>query len=162
MKRVMNYSVVAIIMALLFYSCSNDDDNSSDSDAQQIAEIENNALNGLWKITNYNDSGQDETSDYNGYTFNFDANGVLTATNGSNVVTGTWSVTSSSSDDSNDDGANSDDSIDFNMFFSVSESSIFDDLVDDWEVSATSNNQINLFDISGGDGSTDVLVFSAI
>jgi hypothetical protein len=79
----------------------------------------------------------------------------LTATNGANVLIGTWSVTSSSSD-------SSDDGIDFNIFFNVSESSIFDDLVDDWEVSATSNSQINLFDISGGDGSTDVLVFSAI
>lgn len=158
----MNYSVLAILMAVLFYSCSNDDNDSSDSDAQQITEIENNALNGLWEITNYNDSGEDQTSDYNGYTFNFDENGVLTATNGANVLIGTWSVTSSSSDSSDDDGANSDDGIDFNIFFNVSESSIFDDLVDDWEVSATSNSQINLFDISGGDGSTDVLVFSAI
>jgi hypothetical protein len=34
MKRVMNYSVLAILMAVLFYSCSNDDNDSSDSDAQ--------------------------------------------------------------------------------------------------------------------------------
>ncbi len=158
----MKYGVIAAVVALLCYSCSNDDNNTSDSDAQLIAEIENNALNGLWQISNYNDSGQNETSDFNGYSFNFDENGVLTATNGTNVLTGTWSVTSSSSDSSDDDDNSSDDDIDFNIFFSVSESSVFDDLVDDWEVSATSSSEISLFDISGGDGSTDLLVFSSI
>jgi outer membrane biogenesis lipoprotein LolB len=31
---------------------------------------------GTWKITSFIDDSKDETSDYNGYTFDFDSNGV--------------------------------------------------------------------------------------
>ena len=151
----MKYCLLATMITFICYSCSSDDNDSSNTDAQLILEIETHAINGLWQISNYNDSGDDETSDYNGYTFNFEANGVLTATNGANVLTGTWSVTSSNSDSGDDD-------IEFNIFFNVSEAHVFDDLIDDWEVSTTSSSQISLFDVSGGDGSTDVLVFSSI
>ena len=158
----MKYSVLATLIIFMCYSCSSDDTTTTDTDAQLILEIENHAINGLWQISNYNDSGDDETSDYNGYTFNFKANGDLTATNGANVLTGTWSVTSSNSDSSDDDGTSSIDDIDFNIFFNVSETHVFDDLIDDWEVSTSSSSQLSLFDVSGGDGSTDLLVFSSI
>lgn len=135
---------------------SDDDDGSPNNNSQQIAEIENTAESGTWRITNFNDSGQNETSDFNGYGFSFNSDGSLVATNGSNTMTGTWSVT----DDSNSsDDSSSDDDIDFNIFFPVPDSNDFEDLNDDWDVVMTTSTRIELIDISGGNGGTDMLTF---
>ena len=141
-------------LAMMSTSCSSDDDSSSNN-SQQIAEIEGIAQSGAWRITNFVDSGQNETADFNGYDFNFNSDGSLVASNGTTTLTGSWSVTDddSSSDDSNDDD------IDFNIFFPVPESNDFEDLNDDWDVISTSSTRIELIDISGGNGGTDFLTF---
>lgn len=142
---------------LMSFNCSDDDDGSSNmNNSQQIAQIENTMESGTWRITNFNDSGQNETSDFNGYDFTFNSDGSLVATNGSNTLTGTWSVT----DDSNSsDDSSSDDDIDFNIFFPVSDDNDFEDLNDDWDVVSTTSTRIELIDISGGNGGTDMLTF---
>ena len=76
----------------------------------------------------------------------------MTASNGTNTVQGTWSVTKSN-DDSNGN-------IDFNIFFSVVASSNFEGLNDDWNITAYNNNTISLIGISGGNGGTDTLIFT--
>lgn len=143
--------------SLMSSMCSSDDDDGSpNNNSQQIAEIESTAESGTWRITNFNDSGQNETSDFNGYDFTFNSDGSLVATNGSNTLTGTWSVT----DDSNSsDDSSSDDDIDFNIFFPVSDDNDFEDLNDDWDVVTTTSTRIELIDISGGNGGTDMLTF---
>lgn len=143
--------------SLMSSMCSNDDDDGSpNNNSQQIAEIENTVESGTWRITNFNDSGQNETSDFNGYDFSFNSDGSLVATNGSNTMTGTWSVT----DDSNSsDDSSSDDDIDFNIFFPVPDSNDFEDLNDDWDIVTTTSTRIELIDISGGNGGTDMLTF---
>ncbi|MCK8479697.1 hypothetical protein [Psychroserpens algicola] len=143
--------------SLMSSMCSSDDDDGNpNNNSQQIAEIQSDAESGTWRITNFNDSGQNETSDFNGYDFSFNADGSLTATNGANTLTGTWSVT----DDSNsNDDSNSDDDIDFNIFFPVPDSNDFEDLNDDWDVVSSSSTRIELIDISGGNGGTDMLTF---
>lgn len=144
-------------LTLMSSMCSSDDDDGSPNDnSQQIAVIENTAQSGTWRITNFNDSGDNETSDFAGYDFSFNSDGSLLATNGTTTVTGTWSVTddSSSSDDSS-----SDDDIDFNIFFPVPDSNDFEDLNDDWDVVITTSTRIELIDISGGNGGTDMLTF---
>ncbi|NND52933.1 MAG: hypothetical protein HKN54_11050 [Flavobacteriaceae bacterium] len=116
-------------------------------------QIETTAEAGTWRVTSFIDSGQDETNDFNGYDFTFAANGSLSATNGTTTVNGSWSVTdSSSSDDSS-----SDDDIDFNIMFQVAPDHDFDDLNDDWDIVSYNSTQINLIDISGGNGGTDTL-----
>lgn len=151
------YSLL-VLMLIVFISCNKGDDSITNNNAQLIMEIQDYAIEGLWQVTSYIDSGENETSDYNGYIFDFTENGVLTATNSNNTLTGTWSVTSNDSDSSDDDSSDDND-IDFNIFFNVPESSVFDDLSDDWDITNTSSTQISLFDVSGGDGSTDLLVF---
>ena len=79
---------------------------------------------------------------------------MLTATNGTNSYSGTWSVTSS--DDSNDDNPSSD--LDFNILFSSPAD--FADLTDDWDIVTYSSTTISLRDVSGGNGGTDILVFT--
>ena len=143
--------------SLMSSMCSSDDDDGSpNNNSQQISEIESTAQSGTWRITNFNDSGQNETSDFNGYDFTFNSDGSLVATNGSNTLTGTWSVT----DDSNSsDDSSSDDDIDFNIFFPVPDDNDFEDLNDDWDVVTTTSTRIELIDVSGGNGGTDMLTF---
>jgi len=161
MKKIILKLTLVFSMVLAFASC-NKDDSSNDSSTPnetsadqttQIAEI------GTWRITSFIDSGQDETSDFTGYSFSFNADGVLLATNGNETITGAWSVSDDSSNSSSDDDGNSTDDDDFNIFFAVSEDSKFEDLNDDWDFISVSSSKIELIDISGGNGGTDYLTF---
>lgn len=159
MKKVFNLGLLLMLsFSLMSSMCSNDDDDGGipNNNSLEIAQIQNTAESGTWRITNFVDSGQNETSDFTGYNFSFNADGSLVASNGSNTMTGTWSVT----DDSNsNDDSSSDDDIDFNIFFPVPDSNNFEDLNDDWDIVSTSSNTIELIDISGGNGGTDFLTF---
>ncbi|WP_299115791.1 hypothetical protein [uncultured Winogradskyella sp.] len=147
--------LIMLSFSLMSTTCSTDDDDGSPNDnSQQIAQAVSTAQSGTWRITNFNDSGQNETSDFNGYNFSFNSDGTLVATNGSNTVNGTWSVT----DDSSSSSSSSDD-IDFNIFFPVPASNNFEDLNDDWDIVSISSTRIELIDISGGNGGTDMLTF---
>ncbi|WP_046745919.1 hypothetical protein [Kordia zhangzhouensis] len=153
--RLYLFFLVMLSFSLMSTTCENDDDAIMDN-SQVIAEITDIAETNTWRITSYIDSGQDETTDFTNYTFTFEAGGTVTASNGTNQVTGTWSVTDSSN--SNDDSS-SDDDIDFNISFNVTTSSVFFDLNDDWDIVTYSSTTISLQDISGGNGGTDTLVF---
>ena len=158
MKRGFVYSILLMMsFSLMSSACSSDDDGNNQNDnSQEIAQIENEIELGTWLITSYIDSGQNETSDFNGYNFTFSTDGTLTATNGTTTYIGNWSVTDSnnSSDDSN-----SNDDIDFNISFPVPDTNDFEDLNDDWDIVSHSDTMISLIDVSGGNGGTDTLVF---
>ncbi|WP_397362441.1 hypothetical protein [Olleya sp. R77988] len=149
--------LIMLSFSLMSSTCSNDDDDASPNDnSQQIAQVQSTATSGTWIVSSFIDSGQDETNDFNGYQFTFGSDGILTADNGSNTITGTWSVTDDSN--SNDDSSSSSD-IDFNIFFSVPDTSVFEDLNDDWDIVSHTDTTISLIDVSGGNGGTDTLVF---
>ncbi|WP_372944776.1 hypothetical protein [Muriicola sp.] len=144
--------------ALTFFltQCSSDSTDEEMQDPAVVAQaVTDLAVSGTWVVSSYIDSGTDETDDYNGYTFTFNADGSLVADNGSSTVTGTWSVTVD--DSSDDDDYDSMDDVDFNIFFAAPP--IFEELTDDWDIVSRSSTRIELIDISGGDGSTDTLVF---
>lgn len=129
--------------------CSNDDDNSSSSVNQTT--VVNTVSSGTWRITLYNDSGTIKTNQFTGYNFTFGPSNVLTATNGTQTYTGSWSVTdSNSNDDSMDD-------LDFNIAFTAPAN--FLELTDDWDIQSRTDTKIELIDISGGNGGTDYLTF---
>jgi hypothetical protein len=150
MKKLKFISVMALLYTFTVASmCEDDDDNSNPN---LVSEVINIAKNGTWRVTLYNDSGQIETSDYNGYNFTFGANNALTATNGANTYNGTWSITdSNSSDDSPDND------VDFNIGFASPPT--FEELSDDWDIVSYTQNKIELRDVSGGNGTTDLLTF---
>lgn len=160
MKMYRNASLmIVLLMSLSFVACSTDDtEDDPQNDNQQAQQIESIAKTGSWRITNFNDSGEDETADFAGYNFTFNDDGSLVATNGANMLTGTWSVTDSSGSDDDDD---SESDVDFNIFFPVPESNDFEDLNDDWDVVSSSVTRIELIDISGGNGGIDRLTFEA-
>ncbi len=104
-----------VLAAVLFTSCSKDANDSVDFANLQadVETITNNVSTGSWVITNFIDSGKNETGDFTGYGFSFNSDGSLVADNGSKTETGTWSITidSNSNDDSssssNDDNSSS-------------------------------------------------------
>ena len=59
-------------------------------DPQEVIDI---MVAGTWYVDTFLDDGDNETSDYNGYDFNFYANQTVIATNGSENVYGIWVVT---------------------------------------------------------------------
>lgn len=159
MKKKIKYFSISALVALLA-ACTTDDtnDNNSNNLEAQIQEVKNLATSGTWIVSSFIDSGVNETDDFTGYSFAFNADGSLVADNGTNTVEGTWSVTSDDSDDSMDDSPDdSSDDIDFNIFFASPEN--FNELTEDWEIVSQSSTKIDLIHVSGGDGSTDTLTF---
>lgn len=65
-------------------SCTKDSSTPNDTSAPT----------GQWVVAFYWDE-KDETTDFSGYTFEFQSGGVLKATKGSATVNGTWSETGS-------------------------------------------------------------------
>ena len=140
-----------LLLAFAFLSCEKNDDGNSIDNQVEIQQLTQIVTSGTWRITSFIDSGNDDTSDFSGYGFLFNTDGTLIAENGSAPVNGTWSITdSSSSDDSNDD-------IDFNIFFA--EPSSFNELSEDWDIVSRSDVKISLVHVSGGNGGTDTLTF---
>lgn len=159
MKRNNLYSAIfAMSFILMSLACSSSDDNNENNDnSQEISQIISDMQSGIWIITSYIDSGNNETNDFYGYNFTFSDNGTLVATNDTITYIGTWSITndSNSSDDSNRD-------IDFSISFPVTDNNDFEDLNDEWDIVSHNNGTMSLIDISGGDGSTDTLIFEKI
>lgn len=102
---------MALSLLLVFglFSCSGNDNPDPISNQDFIR---NTVQSENWNITNFNDSGIDETKHFAGYLFKFNSNVSMVAENGTNSYLGTWSIsgTNSGDDDSFED-------IEFNIFF---------------------------------------------
>ena len=140
-----------LFIVTIVSSCSDEDDNivNNSVDPTPVINIVNN---GSWRVTLYEDSGTDETSNFTGYNFSFSAGNILSATNGTNTYSGTWSVTS---DNSLDDSPSND--LDFNIAFSAPVN--FAELTDDWNIISYTATNIQLIHVSGGGGGTDYITF---
>jgi hypothetical protein len=94
------------------------------------------------------DSGVDETTDFDAFTFTFNADGVVSASSEPEMLTGAWALDS--------DSMSSD--VDFILFFGVADTHLFNDLIEDWDVVSYTANTISLEDVS--ENETDTLVFT--
>jgi hypothetical protein len=129
-------------------SCATDDNSQQ---TNLLPQIEANISSGTWKITNFNDSGNDETNHLTNYSFVFATNGSLTAGNGTNNYAGTWNISDHNSED------DSQIELDFNINFYLLKD--FDDLSEDWNIQTQSIVKIELIHTSGGNGGTNYLTF---
>lgn len=120
--------------------CSDDDSSQSQKD-----QINDAVKSGTWRITYFWDTDHEETDHFTGYNFTFGDSGVLSATNGANTYTGTWSVIT-------DSGKTK-----FIIEFSAPPD--FEELSEDWEIITNTSTKIELKHVSGGGGGTDYLTF---
>jgi len=91
-KTIFLWILVAVLSTAS--SCKKDDNSSSGSSTS--ANISGIITSGTWRISYYHESGDDHTTDFNGYVFTFGNSGTMTATNSFGTATGTWDI-----DDSN-------------------------------------------------------------
>ncbi|MFT3981964.1 MAG: hypothetical protein QM687_15970 [Ferruginibacter sp.] len=140
MKNV--FSLLFVSAALVFSSCSKDDDSPSGASAAVATSLKD----GTWHISSYSDNGVDETSDFSSFTFTFASSGTVTATNSVLTATGTWS---SGRDDSK-----------HKLYLGFSTPALFEEIDEDWEIVTQSSTQVSLKHVSGGSGETDLLVFT--
>jgi hypothetical protein len=157
MKKGIFYCMLLMMsFSLMSSTCSSSDDDGMNPNDNSviIADVTATVQTGTWRITSFIDSGNNETSNFSGYSFTFNGNGALVADNGNSTVTGTWSITDD--DNSNDDSSNSDD-IDFNIAFSSPDD--FTELTEDWHIVSRTSTKIDLIHVSGGNGGTDTLTF---
>ncbi len=152
MKRLFLFPFLASIFMLNVASMCSNDDQPSTSQSIDPTPVINTVSSGTWRITFFEDSGKNETANFSGYNFTFGAAGVLTASNGTNNYSGTWSVTS---DNSGDDSPSND--LDFNIGFVTPTN--FEELTEDWNILERTDTKIRLVHISGGNGGTDYITF---
>ena len=155
-KRIIWFLALFVLLMAVNFGCSssNDDDDNSNNNGSNnsIGNVVNTVNNGSWRITNYFDTDHNETSNFTGYNFVFGSGNVLTATNGSTIHKGSWSVTDSNSSD--------DDLSDLHFNINFAAPADFEELSDDWEIVSKSATVIQLRDVSGGGGGTDLLTFT--
>jgi heat shock protein HslJ len=97
MKKLLLIPALAILIA----SCSKNDTTSDP--ASDLTIKTNMVVQSNWTITQYTDSGKNETSDYSGYKFKFNSDGTFVAVSAVATFNGTWvlALGSSKQDDSN-------------------------------------------------------------
>ena len=136
-----------LLLAGLFTmtSCGKDDEEIR-------VQVTNNITQGTWRITNFDDDGDEKKDLFDGYSFTFASNGTLTATKtGAATQTGTWSITDG---DENNDIL---DDLDFNINFPGAIEP-FVSMNDDWDIVAFDSDELDLSEVAGP-LDTDLLSF---
>jgi hypothetical protein len=142
MKNSIKLLAIVLLISSGFISCKKDDDSATPSTSAYFTQ-------GKWRVTFYNDSGNNETHHFNDYVFTFNSGGTVTATqSGGATVTGTWSS-------GFDDNQNK-------LYLTFTTNNNFIEISDDWLIIQQSSAKIQLQDVSGGNGGTDLLTFEKI
>ncbi len=142
--------LMSLILSFSVSSCfgSDDDDSHHDDDDNGNGTTEV-VVNGNWKVTLFQEDNSNQTSHFNGYSFDFGTDGVVVATNGSTTKTGNWN---NGGDDSNNK---------LNIQF-PDDDGPFEEISEDWNIIAKNPSKIELRHVSGGDGSIDLLTFEKL
>lgn len=131
--KLLNLVLITLLMGM-FTSCSKDDA----SDVTTTG----------WKVTKFLHKGEDKTSDFQSYVFDFQSSGVLTAVKGSTTVTGVWKEVQ-------DSGRNK-------LVISFGATGSFEEISEDWTIGTKTDVSIKLTNVSGNAANvgTDVLEFA--
>lgn len=109
--------------------------------------LEDILTDGLWFVASYVEDSDDQTSNYAGYELDFNIDGTVTASNGSNTNNGNWAVIS---------GGNQ-------MVLNFGTDLPFEEFNDDdWNVLSVSSTEVIIRDVSGGNGGTDTLTLQKL
>lgn len=111
--------------------CDEDDDNDYDDDDIDDSNLVAALVNGSWRVEYFFDES-DHTSEFETFTFIFNADGTALATDGVTEVEGTWATYG-------DDG-------ELELDLNFGDDSPFDEITEDWEVAEFNNSLITLKD----------------
>ena len=117
-----------LALAFMTASCTQD----------QVENNEQIVTNGNWKVSLFIDSGNDETSDFTGYSFSF-SNGTVMAVKNNFSISGLWSFNSSRTKFNIDLGPKTD------------TNKPLGELTDDWKIISINDTEIRLVDDSSPD-----------
>ena len=150
MKNIQFYTKLTLffIIIILNTSCSKDD--KVVAKGITAAQVNTIITQGTWNVTLYNESGNIDTSDFTGYSFVFNSNGTLVATNTPTIKDGTWNSTTDSG------------SVKIPIDFPLETSGSFKSISEDWIVLTVIDSKIELKHTSSEDGSIDLLTFEKI
>lgn len=126
MKTVFQFFLLTGII-LLSVSCSRNSDDIISNPGQTV-------VSGTWRVSLFTDSGNDETSDFAGYSFTFNAGGVLATVKNGSTKNGAWSINSSSNKFIIDLGAK------------IAGNLPLGELTDDWKIISSSATELKLAD----------------
>ena len=105
------------------------EDDAGDDD---VAEIRNIMLGGLWNVALYDDEGRDGTADYADMDFNFSTfNQLEVSINDDPQIAGLWRVTRDSSDN-------------LQFFINFEDDGVYGELTEAWYINEVSTNRIEL------------------
>lgn len=150
----MNKPFIFALSLFLFISCKNDD--NSNSPTGTFVNITTVLPQNTWVVSYFFENNADETSNFSSFRFTFESDGTITAGNDIFSESGTWSYEDSSNDSTDDDGIEDDEE----LILEFSSSGLFDELSDNWHITSATSAEIELYDISGGNGTTDYLTFT--
>ena len=140
MKRLIYPSLFVIVVVLSTAStCKEDDDEIMAN--QKLATT---LGTGTWRITYFFDQ-QEETTDFEGYVFDFSDNGIIIARKTALSVQGSW--------DTEDSGEGY-----TKLYMDFGAGEPLEELNEDWRVTANSGVKISFDHESGGNGDVDVMV----
>lgn len=122
----MTKKIFLALLCITFISCSRSNDDIL-SNGDVITE-------GNWRVTLFSDSGNNETSDFNGFGFSFNSNGNLVATSSSQSKSGTWNMDTNSNKFHIDLGPKDDNN------------KPLGELTDDWKIISITTSEIRLTD----------------
>lgn len=125
MKKLLFYSFL-IAIALNTISCQQS--GSVDATTSQVV------TSGTWRVTLFTDSGNDETSDFAGYSFTFNSGGTLSVVKNGITTNGTWSINTSSNKFIIDLGPK------------IASNKPLGELTDDWKILSNTTTEIRLSD----------------
>lgn len=122
----MTKKIFLALLCIAFISCSRSNDETP-SAGDVVTE-------GNWRVTLFTDSGNNETSDFNGYSFSFNSNGSLVASSSSHNKSGTWNIDNSSNK--------------FNINLGPKDdiNKPLGELTDDWKIISITTSEIKLTD----------------
>ncbi|HEY9178064.1 MAG TPA: hypothetical protein VIN07_10250 [Flavipsychrobacter sp.] len=121
-----------VLMAILATGCQNKTSTNVTPGGN------NNSTSGIvtsgkWQVSYFYDNDKDETTDYSGYTFEFNSDKTLVATRNSTSTSGTWNETT-------------DDGLPRLVIALNTADEKLKELNDDWVVESKTDNQIKLKD----------------
>lgn len=134
-----NHTELEAAIDLVDDACDEDDDNDYNDDDVDDSDFRSVIQRGNWLITAYIEEGENKTGQVSGWTFRFNNDGTVTASRDDQTISGNWFT-------SGDDGV-----VELDLIFP--ESSVLDEISEDWDVLNYTADRIDLAD------ETDSLIF---